>query len=395
MLNLVNLNLTGISSRVQKLLSPCELSSAQSTNSSSRNITHSAEPLVSVVIPCYNCGKYIEECVESVINQSYPNIEIIIVNDKSTDNSEQKIEELKKKYPDKIKVITNEKNQERSESRNKGIAVAKGEFICFLDADDKWDNSKILTQVNQMITDPALAFCGTGKKKIDSSSNALNEKVSPYIAYSGEIFFHLLEHNSSFCKGSIMVRKSIVDKVGGFNTRTIPSEDYEYWLKVAQEGRYLHIPEKLTSYRVHEEQSTHRKNINLKKYIKLHKQILNKFSSDTALDSYMQKVNARGGIISRAYYEIAPKTSIKSRIKILSQLKNSQIKQGKLNRKDLQSLKNQALSLSYLNLVHTCISIKDINKAKKYLIASLKLNPKRIFDPWWIYLFKSIYLQKN
>lgn len=99
---------------------------------------------VSIIIPVYNSSKYIKECINSVINQSYKNLEIIIVNDKSTDNSLSIINSFKDK---RIKVINLDKNSGVSIARNKGIEVSTGDLICFLDSDDYWNLKKIERQV--------------------------------------------------------------------------------------------------------------------------------------------------------------------------------------------------------------------------------------------------------
>ena len=99
---------------------------------------------VSVIVPVYNSSKNIKECINSVINQSYKNIEIIIVNDKSTDNSLDIINSFKDK---RIKVINLKENSGVSIARNKGIEVSVGDLICFLDSDDYWNLKKIERQV--------------------------------------------------------------------------------------------------------------------------------------------------------------------------------------------------------------------------------------------------------
>lgn len=99
---------------------------------------------VSVIIPLYNEEKYITACVESVINQTYKNLEIIIVDDKSTDNSLKIVKKIKDK---RIKIISLKKNAGVANARNKGVEAATGDYICFLDSDDFWDKTKIEKQI--------------------------------------------------------------------------------------------------------------------------------------------------------------------------------------------------------------------------------------------------------
>ena len=99
---------------------------------------------VSVIIPVYNSKKHIKECIDSVINQTYKNLEIIIVNDKSNDSSLKIIKNIKDK---RIKIINLSKNSGVSIARNKGIELSTGDLICFLDSDDYWNLKKIEKQV--------------------------------------------------------------------------------------------------------------------------------------------------------------------------------------------------------------------------------------------------------
>ena len=99
---------------------------------------------VSVIIPLYNEEKYITTCVESVINQTYKNIEIIVVDDKSTDNSLKVLEKIKDK---RLKIIKLPENKGVANARNKGVEAATGSYLCFLDSDDFWDKYKIEKQI--------------------------------------------------------------------------------------------------------------------------------------------------------------------------------------------------------------------------------------------------------
>lgn len=95
-------------------------------------------PIVSVIVPVYNTDKYLEECLESILNQTLKDIEIICIEDKSTDNSLQILKEFSKK-DDRIIIIENDENRGISFNRNKGMAYAKGKYISFIDSDDKLD----------------------------------------------------------------------------------------------------------------------------------------------------------------------------------------------------------------------------------------------------------------
>lgn len=147
--------------------------------------------LISIIIPVYNAEKFLDETINTVLNQTYTNFELILVNDGSNDKSVDVI----KKYSDKrIKLIDNKKNKGAALSRNDGIKKSKGRYICFLDADDLWEKEKLEKQINFMKEkDCAFSFTGyeftnekgipTGKKvyipkKLDYKSALKNTTIS-------------------------------------------------------------------------------------------------------------------------------------------------------------------------------------------------------------------------
>ena len=114
---------------------------------------------VSIIVPVYNVEKYLNRCVESLLNQTYKNIEIILVNDASPDNSIAIMKEYEKKYPDIIKCIYLTKNVRQGGARNRGLKIAKGKFICFVDSDDYVESDYIEELLNN-VQDKTMTFCG-------------------------------------------------------------------------------------------------------------------------------------------------------------------------------------------------------------------------------------------
>lgn len=115
-----------------------------------KNLSNENNFLVSIITPVYNSSKYIDQCIESVLSQTYSNWEMIVVNDKSTDNSRAIIEEYVRKDP-RIKLFNNEKNMGVAATRNKALEVSKGRFVAFLDSDDFWAPRKLERQIDFMI----------------------------------------------------------------------------------------------------------------------------------------------------------------------------------------------------------------------------------------------------
>lgn len=380
MLHAVNLNTTAMLPRAGQAGS---LASPNALQASSLSLEHRPEPLVSVIIPCYNNGKYIEECVRSVLNQTYTNFEIIIINDASTDDSAQKIEKLQKENPQKITVITNKKNLERSASRNTGIAKSKGELVCILDGDDRWYPQKLTRQVQAMQEDPELAFCGTGRDLLDKDSKI--ETSNSYFTRSGEIFLHLLARRCSILTSSVMLRRSIINKVGGFDRNLNLAEDFDYWVRASFLGRYKHIPEELVSYRIHEAQSTSPSNLKVDKINKTTNTIAVKYTKPSKLKEYFKRVRSRGGYKSETHIYLKPGCNLKNRVNLFSQNLFSKLNPDQITRKEIQQIGLTILSLEFLEQAKFLTNVKRYSEALKLLKKSKKLDPRRLIDPTWLY----------
>jgi glycosyltransferase involved in cell wall biosynthesis len=172
--------------------------------------------LVSAIIPTYNYGKYVSEAVDSILEQSYGPIEIIVVDDGSTDNTA----EVLKAYGDKIHYI-HKKNAGLSAARNTGIAAAKGEFLAFLDADDKWKPNKIELQVE-------LAY-KTGHPVILCTRNEAD------LAYENVDFDNCFFHPSGLGSNALIKRDRLLE-VGGFDEELKSVEDREMMLRLTRNG---------------------------------------------------------------------------------------------------------------------------------------------------------------
>lgn len=200
------------------------------------------ESLVSIITPLYNAEKYIGETIESVLNQSYKNWEMLIIDDSSKDNSLK----IAKKYEvtdKRIKVIKNEKNLGVTKTRNKGITLAKGKFIAFLDADDLWKSEKLKKQIFQMEKEDAIIS--------HSSYDKINEDGS----YRGTITAPKIVRYVDSLKGNIMGCLTVVynqEKIGKKYFRELEmSEDHVLWLDILKnQGSSLGIEESLSKYRV-------------------------------------------------------------------------------------------------------------------------------------------------
>jgi len=200
--------------------------------------------LVSVIIPCYNCEKYIAEAIESILNQSYNNIELIIVDDCSVDNSPIII----KNYLNNKNVVylENSTNSGVSYSINVGIKIAKGEYIARMDADDISHPLRIQKQVDVMLSNPNYSVIGTNVKVIDGEGNVMFYYNAPFTDNEIRKAF---SYTSPIWSGSQMWRKNKCYEVGLFDELIPGCEDLEFTLRLLTSGKSMNIQEYLYTYR--------------------------------------------------------------------------------------------------------------------------------------------------
>ncbi len=181
-------------------------------------------PKFSVIIPVFNREKFISRAIESVLNQSYKNFELIVVDDGSTDNTSKII----KKYP--IKIIT-QQNRGVSAARNAGIKASKGEIIAFLDSDDEWKKDKLKIQANFFIKNPSYKIHQTDEIWIKNGKFLNKKKI--HQKKEGYIFYDSL-HLCLISPSAVAIKKELFDEVGLFREDFEVCEDYELWLRVTK-----------------------------------------------------------------------------------------------------------------------------------------------------------------
>jgi teichuronic acid biosynthesis glycosyltransferase TuaG len=201
------------------------------------------ECLVSVIMPAYNAEKTINKAIDSVISQTYKNLELIVINDKSTDLTGEILKSYEKK-DSRIHVLNNDINSGVSYSRNRGIEYARGKYIAFLDSDDIWQKDKICKQValmqkkNAVLSYTASAFINSEGKRFHYIMPA-QEKTS---------YKTLLRKNLVSCS-SAMVKSSVMKNMKMPNDRM--HEDYYIWLTILKNEKFAYgINEPLLIYRV-------------------------------------------------------------------------------------------------------------------------------------------------
>lgn len=205
------------------------------------------KPLVSAIIPNYNYAQYVAEAVESALDQTYENLEVIVVDDGSKDDSLKVLEV----FGDRIKVIAKQ-NAGVSVARNTGVAASSGEYVAFLDSDDAWLPRKIEKQVARFESDPQLGLIHVGVLDVDGDGNARKEHIS---GLKGSVPDELLLINRAGILGGgsgLMVPRRVFDEVGGFDNRLTTSADWDICYQVASRYPVGFINEVLLRYRYHD-----------------------------------------------------------------------------------------------------------------------------------------------
>lgn len=205
------------------------------------------KPLVSVVIPTYNDQEYVEDAIKSVLSQTYGNIEILVVDDGSTDNTKDKLNPYINSHD--IEYIY-QANKGLSGARNTGVMSASGEYIAFLDADDLFKSDKIEKQLKYLMGHPDCDYCYCDVYLFrDGQPNKLFRYDYKY--YSGNIFKYLLRQNFINPSTLFFQKKNIIDNFGLFDESFRRVEDLEYTLRVSLIGaRFCFLDEPLFLSRV-------------------------------------------------------------------------------------------------------------------------------------------------
>jgi glycosyltransferase involved in cell wall biosynthesis len=241
-----------------------------------------SKPTISVIMPAYNAEKYISESINSVIDQTYTNWELIIIDDGSTDNTFHIIQPFLTQ-DNRIKYVF-QSNSGQGKARNRGLLEAKGELIAFLDADDLWITNKLDIQVEDMNNSPEVDLLFSGAKAFKGT----HQNILKHLNHNNSDIYSGLDAFKVFLKGNkipiltVLVKKEIVEAVGNFDeSRHLQNvEDSHLWLKLLFENYNLKSSNKnLAFYRVHEEQSTSNKFKNTLKEINLIKDFTGRESS--------------------------------------------------------------------------------------------------------------------
>ena len=202
------------------------------------------DPIVSVVLPTYNCPHYVGQAIESMLAQTYANFELIVIDDGSRDETP----EVVRNYSDpRIRLIT-QSNRGLAGTLNRGIQLARGRYVARQDQDDFSFPERLARQVDFLDAHHACALVGTWAQIWREGETT--GRVHAHPCDNAQLKFELLLNNP-FVHSSVMIRKAALDRIGGYciDPARQPPEDYELWLRLAREHDVANIPEVLHVYR--------------------------------------------------------------------------------------------------------------------------------------------------
>lgn len=231
--------------------------------------------MISIIIPTYNTAKYVTEAIDSALAQTYKDYEIIVIDDGSTDNTE----EVLQPYMDRIRYIKKE-NGGPASARNLGIKEAQGEFLAFLDADDLWLADKLEWQMKFMTDDVGMIGYSVGCEETDDIN---------YVKFEDLIV------QNKFCNTSVLIRKSCLDEIGNFdegeNFKAV--EDWDMWLRLAKRFTVVHLNRKIVDIRVTEGSISAPTVANAAKMLKNEQAVLEKNCADIETKKKKQALSYR------------------------------------------------------------------------------------------------------
>jgi len=215
------------------------------------NKSDKEKPLFSIIVPAYNSQDTITETITSILNQIENNFEVIIINDGSTDNTVEVINNLKL---DKRFRVLNQKNSGLSGALNTGISNSKGQFLAFIDSDDLWFPNKLSCIKSILSLNPSANFISSNASWFKYNDGVKNEGVINYNILDLDID-PVIQVNiyNKFVTSSVVIKSELIEKIGFFDTNLKGTGDWDYWIRASRFGNFICSPEVLVSYRENEQ----------------------------------------------------------------------------------------------------------------------------------------------
>ncbi|MEN8129860.1 MAG: glycosyltransferase [Pseudomonadota bacterium] len=207
-------------------------------------------PVVCVIIPAYNRVEYIDQTISSVLEQTYSHVDLIVVDDGSTDGTLERIQT----YGDRLTLLTHENcaNKGQSASLNLGLKAARGEYIAVLDSDDYWHPDKLDVQVGYLERNPGIGLLYTNGYAVDSDGNIIYPMYPDDHRENNDPNNVLLDCYILLPQNSL-VRKSVYNSVGHFEESYRAAQDHDMLIRISENTQFAYLPDRLFYYRVHDD----------------------------------------------------------------------------------------------------------------------------------------------
>lgn len=248
---------------------------------SGRDYSVNEYPLISVVMTSYNYARYIEAAVKSVWSQSYSNLELVVVDDASTDGTPALLKELEKKSPTPMRIYQNQNNQGPNPTQNRAVNLARGDLIAFLASDDRYAAERFQSQVDLFKRDPDLMIVygnGWSFKGQNLVARLHGDNVKSLFSQEAQnILRYLYTHTSPFYLQTALLKRAFLLKCGG-NDEEILADDWvlniRFFQSLVKAGHFAYIDEDMAYYRLHDE-NLHK---NSARQIALKKEVIEKYT---------------------------------------------------------------------------------------------------------------------
>lgn len=276
------------------------------TPSKEFNIVSDNLPLVSIILPTYNCAAFLHYSIGSILLQTYDSYEIIVIDDGSTDNTKK----ILNPFIQRIKYIRSEQNKGLPTARNIGIRSALGKYIAFIDADDIWLPEKLQTDIEYFKTHSELSMVYSKHVNIDEKGRVLDEASKRRLP-SGNVFAELFSEQNFIITSSVVVRKEVFETTGLFDEQLFNCQDWDMWLRIAFYFKVGGINTPLVKYR-HNPHSLSKNRNNVLKYQKIiiDKTYNNFKDKENGIDEklYKKRLASHYAKVGRYYLRIGDKS---------------------------------------------------------------------------------------
>ena len=227
-------------------------------------------------MPCYNQVNYIRDSIDSVLDQTYKNIDLILIDNDSTDGTKEIIKEYEKKDT-RIRALYHEKNKGLGFSFTEGMSIANGDFVAFISSDDLWDPKKLEMQVNILDSNKDFDVIHSNAHIIDENGKNSGKTIKELFRLnvkelSGEVF-HIMTKKNICCTSTILFRKECLTTYSEFDSALRFAHDWWLYIMLAKKHKFYYVPNTLASYRIHSSNITKKIDWVYQDYIIIHSRL--------------------------------------------------------------------------------------------------------------------------